>query len=59
MNTIPLINVWLAVLVICLCAFALTSKSPAAGRKTLYAILAVTIALAVLLAVIIFAPRLR
>lgn len=59
MNTLPLINAWLAIVVICLCAFALMNKSPSATRKTLYAILVLAIALAVLLAVIIFAPRLR
>ncbi len=59
MNTIPLINIWLAVLVICLCGFALMSKSPSASRKSLYAILVVMIALAVLLTAIIFAPHLR
>ncbi len=59
MNTIPLINVGLAVLVICLCGLALKSKSPSVGRQTLYAILVVMIALAILLAVIIFAHHPR
>ena len=55
MDTIPLINIGLAVLVICVCGFALKSKSPSVSRKTLYAVFVLTIALAVLLAVIIFA----
>jgi hypothetical protein len=58
-NSIPLINVWLAVVVICLCAFALMSKSPSAARKTLYSILVLAIALTVLLTVLVVAPTVR